>query len=113
VRSIWDLAKADVANEARWSLLKDDLGRAAVVTRTAVGLVRIAALVAEPFVPSTASLALSLLGETERPSWPGDAASALAVRSDVLIARPAPLVRKIDAEWAETQRKRFSGAVDA
>ena len=111
VRALWDIANAYVANEAPWTVAKTDPERAALVTRTALGLVRLSAVVAEPFVPQTARKVLELFGEKNDPAWPFNAREALRIDHTTTFARPEPLFAKIPAEWALTQRERFSGTV--
>src|SRR4029450_11573015 len=74
VRAIWRLANAYLAEAAPWSAIKDDPARAATIVNTGINLVRVAALVAWPFIPSSAEKILSSLGETTDPvPWPLDA----------------------------------------
>ncbi|MFO1158212.1 MAG: methionine--tRNA ligase [Reyranellaceae bacterium] len=80
VRSIWKITNAYVAGAAPWFVIKHDRERAAVVTRTAVNLVRLCAATAWPFIPDAASLVLRSLGEdAEPPTWIDDGATALSV----------------------------------
>lgn len=109
VRALWDLANGYVANQAPWKLAKTDPDRAAVVTRRAVGLVRLAALVAEPFVPKAAGAVLALFDQTET-RWPSDASAALHVPHGLTFVRPDPLFAKIPDGWAAEQQKRFAGS---
>lgn len=111
VRSIWDLANAYVAERKPWSLIGEDPERGAVALRTAVGLVRISAIVAHPFVPSSAADILRRLGEVGEPSWPTGADAALDVSRAPAIERPAPLFAKLDDAWVETNASRFGGGV--
>lgn len=81
VRAIWRLANSYLAEAAPWSLVRTDRVRAAVVTRTAIGLVRIAAVAAWPFIPDKAAQVLRALGEDDDvPCWQdrGDEALGLA-----------------------------------
>lgn len=109
VRAIWDLANSYVAAQAPWQLIKTDPERAAIVLRTALGLVRISATVAYPFVPALASKILTLLGEDDIPVWTTKSEEALAIKPDVVIQRPAPLVAKLDSGWVAEQTQRFAG----
>src|SRR6185369_11125217 len=71
VRAIWRLANAYLAEAAPWSAIKDDPARAATIINTGINLVRVSALVAWPFIPSSAEKVLGSLGETTDPvPWP-------------------------------------------
>lgn len=110
-RQVWDMANAYVAAQAPWSLLRIDPARAATVLRTAIGLVRVSASVAHPFVPALARRILSLVGDDMVPGWTTDPVVALATVANPAhrIARPSPPVPKLDDAWIERQTTRFSG----
>jgi methionyl-tRNA synthetase len=67
VRAIWRLANAYLAEAAPWSVIKADTGRAATIVNTAINLVRVCALAAWPFIPSSAEMVLSSLGKPQGP----------------------------------------------
>lgn len=108
-RSLWDLANGYVAEQAPWTLVKTDPERAATVVRTAVGLVRVSAVVSHPFTPHLAARILSLLGEDGTPSWPSGTQEALRIHPGLTVAKPEPLVAKLDEVWVEENTSRFSG----
>jgi methionyl-tRNA synthetase len=97
VRSIWRLANAYLAEAAPWSALKDDPKRAATIVNTGINLVRAAALVAWPFIPSAAADVLRRLGEVaDPPPWPEDGKEALsAIPAGRPISVPPLLFPKI------------------
>ena len=94
VRAIWRLANAYLAEAAPWSVIKDDTARAATIVNTGINLVRVAALAAWPFIPSSAEKVLCSLGEAaDLVPWPQDGKHALsAIPAGRRIARPAPAV---------------------
>ena len=110
VRSIWRLANGYTAAEAPWSLLRKDPTRAAIVTRTGVNLIGVAATVAWPFIPSTAERVLAALGSPIGvPAWPRSAADALttvAAGQDVQVL-PILFV-KLPTEWSEQCTSRLA-----
>ena len=108
VREIWNIANAYVANQKPWSLFNSDPERASVVTRKALGLVRLSALVAEPFIPSSTRKVLSLLGTRTNPCFNG-IEDALQIPADIIVERHDPIFAKISQDWIETQRHTFSG----
>lgn len=111
VRSLWDLANAYVANAAPWTINKTDPEQAAAITRTALGFVRAAAVVAWPFIPASAEKVLSLLGEEKPPTWTTSPTEVLKVTPGTIITKPEPLFHKLDDTWVETQTLRFKGTV--
>jgi methionyl-tRNA synthetase len=78
VRAIWRLANAYLAEAAPWSAIRDDTARAATIVYTGINLVRVAALAAWPFIPSSAEKVLACLGEDVGVvPWPQDALTAI------------------------------------
>ncbi|HZB54854.1 MAG TPA: class I tRNA ligase family protein, partial [Reyranella sp.] len=78
VRAIWRLANAYLTEAAPWSAIKDDPARAATIVNTGINLVRVSALAAWPFIPSSAEKVLCSLGETtDSVPWPQGALSAI------------------------------------
>ncbi|CAN5504467.1 methionine--tRNA ligase [soil metagenome] len=63
VRAIWKLANAYLSEAAPWTAIKTDKARAAAIVHTGLDLVRVAALVAWPFIPFAAEEVLECLGE--------------------------------------------------
>jgi methionyl-tRNA synthetase len=95
VRAIWRLANAYLTEAAPWSAIKDDSARAATIVNTGINLVRVSALAAWPFIPSSAEKVLCSLGETTDPvPWPQGA--LLAIPAGRRIAVPPLLLPKID-----------------
>ena len=98
VRAIWRLANAYLAEAAPWSVIKNDPARAATVVNTGINLVRVAALAAWPFIPSSAEKVLCSLGDAaDLVPWPQDGKHALsAIPAGRRIAVPPLLFPKID-----------------
>ena len=97
VRAIWRLANAYLAEAAPWSAIKNDTPRAATIVNTGINLVRVAALAAWPFIPSSAAKVLCSLGEAaDAVPWPQDGTQALsAVPAGRRITVPPLLFPKI------------------
>ena len=112
VRALWSLSNGYFANNAPWVLAKTDPHREAVVVRTAVGLIRACALAAHPFVPRSAGIVLTSLGEDALTGWTTDARDVLEVKRGLIVGKPEPLFTKLDAEWVAEQTVRFSGLDD-
>jgi methionyl-tRNA synthetase len=113
VRAIWRAANVYLVAGAPWSHVAGQPDRAAVVVRTSVNLVALAATVAWPFIPATAERVLEALGCAARPSWPPLAAQALTlIAAGRKVGVPPILFEKLSAEWVETNRAKFAGETD-
>ncbi len=110
-RAIWSLANVYLTEQAPWTLAKTDRRRAAVVTRTAVNLVRVAAVVAWPFIPSSADRVLQSLGEVvSAPPFTEDGRAALSsVAAGRVVTAPSLLFPKIDAAAVARLGARYEG----
>lgn len=74
-RALWARANAYVQEAAPWAALRTEPARAAVVTRVALGLIEIGAIVAWSIIPTLASSALAAVGGSDdggTPFWPED-----------------------------------------
>lgn len=111
-RAIWSRANAYLQEAAPWTAVKTDRDRAAVVTRTALALVRLSATLAWSIVPSLSETVLSAFGDVPNPpAWPRDVADRLLANQDgnrTLKILP-PIVDKITEEHAAQIAARFSG----
>ncbi|MFO1082695.1 MAG: methionine--tRNA ligase [Reyranellaceae bacterium] len=98
VRGLWRLANGYLARTAPWTTWRSDPEAAALAVRTAVNLVRVAALAAWPFIPAAAERVLRCLGEPAgQPPWPEDADRALdALPPGRRVTVPPPLFPRID-----------------
>ena len=88
VRAIWKLANAYLSEAAPWTAIKTNRTRAATIVHTGLNLVRIAALVAWPFIPFAAEEVLDCLGEPV--TWPTSASALPAGRRVPRAARAVP-----------------------
>lgn len=109
VRAIWRLANGYLAAQAPWALIRTDPQRAAVVLRTGIDLVRIAAAVAWAFIPDAAGQVLAALGEAAAvPAWPDAAGSRQAMPGDRVPILPI-LFGKFPPGWAGACETAFAG----
>jgi methionyl-tRNA synthetase len=111
-RAIWARSNAYVQEAAPWTAIQGDRARAAVVTRTALNLVRLCAVLAWSIVPALSQKVLSALGEDAPiPAWPASPGSDLL--HDRPAARPiapiGPLVTKLGAGDIARLSQRFGG----
>jgi methionyl-tRNA synthetase len=109
LRAIWVAGNEYLQAAAPWTAVKTDPAAAAAVVRVAFNLIRLYAVLSQPFIPDAASAMMAGLHCTDW-SWPGSVAAAMTTLPaghpfDV----PENLFRKItDEERAEWQ-VRFAG----
>ncbi len=109
LRAIWGLGNEYLQAAAPWTVFKTDPDQAAAQTRLGLNLIRLYAVLSEPFIPDASASTLEALGTTDR-SWPVDVAAALtALPVGHAFATPEVLFRKISDEEREDWQKRFSG----
>jgi methionyl-tRNA synthetase len=109
LRAIWALGNEYLQHAQPWVVFKSDRGRAAVIVRTAVRLVRILAVLSWPIIPATAEKMLAALQlPPDQPPWPHQPAAqelaALSPGSGFQV--PEVLFSKVPdeqvAEWIST-----------
>ncbi|MFZ1662678.1 MAG: class I tRNA ligase family protein, partial [Paracoccaceae bacterium] len=109
LRAIWVAGNEYLQSAAPWTVHKTDPDAAAAIVRLSLNLVRLYAILSEPFIPDAAAQMLRDMGTTES-SWPGAVARALEVLPvGHAFAVPEVLFRKISDEEREDWAKRFSG----
>jgi methionyl-tRNA synthetase len=93
-----------------WDLFKTDPARSGTVLNTAANLVRLLALVFEPFMPAFTAKVLSQL------NWPAQLLPARfehAIPGGHKLGTPAILFQKMDDAAVAAFKKRFSGAQES
>jgi methionyl-tRNA synthetase len=109
-RAIWVRANGYLQETAPWTVLKTDPARAAVVTRTALNLIRIAAVTAWSIVPTLSQEILAALeADAAIPPWPTTPERDLLAcdRAGRPIDTIGPLVAKITEERVAHLQSRF------
>ncbi len=109
LRAIWVVGNEYLQSAAPWTVHKTDPDAAAAITRLSLNLIRLYAVLSEPFIPDAAASMLAGM-RTGRPVMAGDVAAALgALEAGHGFTVPEVLFRKVTdeerAEWAE----RFGG----
>jgi len=109
LRAIWTAGNEYLQAAAPWAAFKLDPDRAAAITRFAFNLIRLDAILSQPFLPDTAERMLTVLGLSDG-DWPADVARALATlapghRFEV----PEVLFAKIDDARRADLETRFAG----
>jgi len=105
LRELWSLGNRYLDARAPWTLVRHDREQAALVLRTAIGLIRLCAAAASPVIPFAASRVAEALGvaEADADLWRG------RIRLDTPAAGqpfsvPAPLFSRVtDADVARLQ----------
>ncbi|MCL7464540.1 methionine--tRNA ligase [Phaeovulum sp. NW3] len=109
LRAIWVAGNEYLQSAAPWTVFKTDPAQAAVQTRLALNLIRIYAVLSEPFIPDAAATMLAALKTDDR-SWPVDVPAALAaLPAGHTFETPEVLFRKIADEEREEWQQRFAG----
>jgi methionyl-tRNA synthetase len=109
LRAIWVAGNEYLQASAPWTVHKTDPDAAAAIVRLSLNLVRLYAILSEPFIPDAAAQMLRDMGTSDA-SWPGAVAQALQVLPvGHAFAVPDVLFRKISDEEREDWAKRFSG----
>ena len=112
LRSIWVLGNEYLQTNAPWTTFKTDPDTAAMQVRVGLNLIRLYAILSEPFIPDASATMLKAMNASDA-SWPKDIAAALsALPAGHAFEVPENLFRKITdderTEWAE----RFAGKRD-
>ena len=112
LRAIWVAGNEYLQSAAPWALFKTDPEGAAAVVRLSLNLIRLYAVLSEPFIPDASAAMLSAM-KTNDNSWPDDVAEALSVLpAGHAFEVPEVLFRKITDEEREGWQERFSGTRD-
>ncbi|MDW4550378.1 methionine--tRNA ligase [Defluviimonas sp. D31] len=109
LRAIWVAGNEYLQSAAPWTVHKTDPERAAAMVRLGLNLVRLYAILSEPFIPDASAKMLDAMKVEDR-SWPGPIAEALtALKPGHAFETPEVLFAKIADEDREDWAKRFAG----
>jgi methionyl-tRNA synthetase len=109
LRALWVLGNEYLQEAAPWSTFKTDPETAAMQVRLALNLIRVYAVISQPFIPDAAQAIMEALGSDDW-SWPGDMGAALAVlAAGHGFTTPEVLCAKITDEQREGWEEAFSG----
>jgi methionyl-tRNA synthetase len=109
LRAIWVAGNEYLQAAAPWAVFKEDPHRAAAMIRLGLNLIRLHAVLSEPFIPDAAAAMLASLGTDDR-TWPGPVAEALCVLPPGhAFSTPDVLFKKIADEEREDWSRRFAG----
>ena len=112
LRGIWVLGNEYLQANAPWTAFKTDPETAAMQVRVGLNLIRLYAVLSEPFIPDASAAMLTAM-KTEDASWPTDIAAALNVLpAGHVFEVPDNLFRKITDDEREEWAVRFAGTRD-
>ncbi|MGV8987907.1 MAG: methionine--tRNA ligase [Cypionkella sp.] len=109
LRGIWAVGNEYLQSAAPWTVVKTDPEQAQAVIRLAINLIRIYAILSQPFIPDAAATMMKALNSTDW-TWPSDVHAAIrALPAGHAFAVPENLFRKITDEERADWQDRFSG----
>ncbi len=110
LRAIWVLGNEYLQEAAPWSVYKTDPDRAAAIVRFALNLIRLYAVLSQPFIPDASEKMLATL-KLDAADWPTDVATALnSLVPGAAIEVPDVLFAKIPDERRDELEARFAGS---
>ena len=112
LRAIWVLGNEYLQSAAPWSTFKTDEARAAMQVRLGLNLIRLYAVLSQPFIPFASDTMLAAMKTDDR-SWPDDTDAALrALPPGHAFEVPEVMFAKISDEAREEWQERFRGVRD-
>ena len=112
LRAIWVLGNEYLQAAAPWSTFKTDEAKAAMQVRLGLNLIRLYAVLSQPFIPFASDTMLAAMRTNDR-SWPDDAEAALrALPPGHAFDVPEVMFAKISDESREEWQERFRGVRD-
>ncbi|MFT3974795.1 MAG: methionine--tRNA ligase [Amaricoccus sp.] len=109
LRAIWVAGNEYLQAAAPWTAIKTDPERAAAIVRFSLNLIRLYAVLSQPFVPDASAAMLDALGVSEA-HWPTDVAAALdALPTGAAFSVPEVLFAKVDDARREGFEAQFAG----
>lgn len=112
LRAIWVAGNEYLQSAAPWSTFKTDPEQAAAQVRLGLNLIRLYAVLSQPFIPDASAAMLAAM-QTQDDSWPEDVPAALgALPPGHAFTVPDVLFSKITDEQREDWQQRFAGTRD-
>ena len=109
LRALWVLGNEYLQSAAPWTVVKTDPDQAAAMIRLALNLIRVFAVISQPFIPDAASAMMDAMASSDW-SWPDDLPAALqTLPAGHGFAIPENLFRKITDDERTDWQSRFSG----
>ena len=109
LRAIWVAGNEYLQAAAPWAAFKEDPERAAAIVRLSLNLIRLYAVLSEPFIPDASATILAAMN-ADGAGWPDSVGDALAVLEPGHgFSVPDVLFAKISDEDHESWQERFAG----
>jgi methionyl-tRNA synthetase len=108
LRALWSLCDRYFASQAPWATIGIDRDQAACAVRTAINLLRLAAVVASPVLPHACQRIFGALGDASPRAWPTRADDWLREPGGSTIDLPGPLFPRLLPDWATAVSARHS-----
>ncbi len=113
LRAIWAVGNEYLQEAAPWAAFKTDPERAAAIIRFALNLIRLYAVLSEPFIPDATATILAAI-KTEAHDWPDDVATAMNILTPGHeFTVPDVLFAKITDDARAEMEQRFKGGQGA
>ncbi|GAB3164404.1 methionine--tRNA ligase [Myceligenerans halotolerans] len=112
LRALWSAGNAYLVEKEPWKQVKTDPDAAALSLRTAMNLIRLYAVVSEPFIPATAATLRGVFGVDDGAAWvsPEEARALDAVPAGTGVTVPPVLFAKLTDDDVAGYVERFGGA---
>ena len=109
LRAIWVIGNEYLQAAAPWTVVKTDPDRAQAMVRLALNLIRVYAILSQPFIPDACATMMAALGSDDW-TWPDDLPAAMrALEPGHPFSVPENLFRKITDEERADWQTRFAG----
>ncbi|MCG6110575.1 MAG: methionine--tRNA ligase [Paracoccus sp.] len=109
LRAIWVSGNEYLQSAAPWTVFKTDPEQAAMQVRMGLNLIRLYAILSQPFIPFASASMLAAMG-TDGADWPSDVAQALqALAPGHAFTVPEVMFAKISDEDRAAWEARFQG----
>lgn len=110
LRAIWVIGNEYLQSAAPWALFKTDPDQAGAIIRFSLNLIRLYAVLSEPFIPETSARLREALNAAKA-GWPDDLATALeALKGGEAFTVPDNLFAKISDQERDEWQEKFAGA---
>ncbi|MEU1691401.1 methionine--tRNA ligase [Streptomyces hirsutus] len=112
LRALWSAGNSYLEEKAPWLEIKTDKDGAALTLRTAMNLIRLYAVVSEPFIPSTSAAmrqVFSLAGDTATWVTAEEARVLTSVPAGTPFTVPPVLFAKLTDDDLDAYKERFGG----
>ncbi|MFN3847205.1 MAG: methionine--tRNA ligase [Paracoccaceae bacterium] len=109
LRAIWVIGNEYLQAAAPWTVVKTDPEQAQAMVRLALNLIRVYAILSQPFIPDASAAMMAAMGSDDW-TWPDDLPGAMrALEPGQPFSVPENLFRKITDEERADWQARFAG----